>query len=194
MPTPNGASLTISLKDRQLLVRLDDVAKGADTKPLMSRFGEYFQKGTQDRFTTQTAPDGNAWAPLSPGYLKRKKKNSTLILTLNAYLRRSIHYQVLGSDTVAWGSNLVYAAIHQNGGTIAQAPQSRLTRFRDVGGRTQFAKNRHKKGVTERWVTRGAYDAQMPARPYLGVSEADDAEVLEMVQDWYHRRLNGLPD
>ena len=194
MATQSGANLSISLKDRELLVRLDEVAKGADTKSMMSRFGEYFQKSTQDRFASQAGPDGNPWAPLSPGYLNRKKKNSTLILTLNAYLRRSIRYQVLASDTVAWGTNMEYAAIHQFGGTIAQAPQSRLTRFREVGGSTQFAKKRHTKGVSEKWVERGAYEAQMPARPYLGVSDADNTEALAIVQDWYHRRLNGLPD
>ena len=52
MPPKTGANITVSLKDEQLLVRLGDIAQGADTTPLMSRFGEYFQKGTQDRFKT----------------------------------------------------------------------------------------------------------------------------------------------
>lgn len=158
MATTTGASVTISLKDEQLLVRLETVAQGLDTTPLMSRLGEYFQKSTQDRFTSQTDPAGAPWTPLSPGYIKRKKANAGLILTLNAYLRRGIHYQVLGPDTVAWGSNSVYAAIHNWGG--------------DGTG----------------------INGTMPKRQFAGVSEADNTEVLETMQDWLHRKLNGLPD
>lgn len=34
----------------------------------------------------------------------------------------------------------------------------------------------------------------MPKRQYLGVSAADNTEALEIIQDWLHRKLNGLPD
>ena len=158
MATTQGASVTISLKDTSLLGQLGQMAQGPDTTPLMSRLGEYFQKSTQDRFNTQTDPDGYPWAPLSPGYIKRKKYNSNRILTLRAYLRRGIHYQVLSADTVAWGSNSVYAAIHNSGG--------------DGAGK----------------------NGTMPKRQFAGVSAADNTEALAIVQDWYHRRLNGLPE
>ncbi len=193
MTTQTGASISITASDDQLLRNLQDLADAPDTTPLMYRMGEYFQDSTQQRFATQTDPQGQAWKPLSPGYLKRKKQNASLILTLNAYLRRDIHYQVLESDTVAWGSNRVYAAIHQEGGTIDQAAQSRRQRFHLVDGKTRFAGNRHE-NATERWVGRSAYQVEIPARPYLGVSASDNDEVLAIVQDWLHRRLNGLPD
>ncbi|WP_269075745.1 phage virion morphogenesis protein [Comamonas koreensis] len=157
MATAQGASVSISLTDTALQERLQAVP-GLDTTPLMSRLGEYFQKSTQDRFKTQTDPDGNAWAPLSPGYLKRKKQNSNLILTLNAYLRRGIHYQVQSAVMVAWGSNSLYAAIHNAGGNGT--------------------------GI----------NGKMKKRQFAGLSAADNAEALDIVQDWYHRRLNGLPD
>ena len=114
----SGASVTFTANDDAAIDHLRALAsgQGLDTTPLMNRLGEYFQESTQQRFTTQTDPQGQAWGPLSPGYVKRKKKNQGLILTLNAYLRRGIHYQVEGQDTVAWGSNSVYAAIHNLGG------------------------------------------------------------------------------
>ena len=158
MATVQGASVSVSLKDELLLQQLGQMERGPDTSPLMDRLGSYFQSSSQGRFKTQTDPDGNPWAPLSPGYIKRKKKNSNLILTLNAYLRRGIHYQVLSADTVVWGSNSVYAGIHNRGG--------------DGTGR----------------------NGTMPKRQFVGVSPDDNAEAQEIVQDWYHRRLNGLPD
>ena len=196
MATKSGANITISIKDKQLVQQLD-AAQRLDTTPLMGRLGAYFQKSTRDRFSTQTDPQGREWssyAPLSPGYIKQKKQNKDKILTLAGRLRSWIRHGQPTAYDVAWGTNSPYAAIHQFGGTIMQAPQSRLTRFRTVGGQNQFAKKRHKRGVTEQWVERGAYEVNIPARPFLGVSDADNKEVLETIQDWYHRRLNGLPD
>ena len=37
-----------------------------DTRTLMPRLGEYLQRSTQERFRTQTDPDGGAWAALQP--------------------------------------------------------------------------------------------------------------------------------
>lgn len=115
MTTVTGASVRITADNTQMLEGLRSLAE-ADTTPLMSRLGEHFQGSTQERFTSQTDPQGVPWAPLSPGYIQRKKKNQSLILTLNAYLRRGVHYQVLSPTSVAWGSNSVYAAIHNLGG------------------------------------------------------------------------------
>ena len=113
-----GASVTLTANDDSAVAHLRAMAtgQGLDTTTLMDRLGAYFQESSQQRFTTQTDPQGQAWAPLSPGYLKRKRKNTGLILTLNAYLRRGIHYQVQDKTTVVWGSNSVYAAIHNLGG------------------------------------------------------------------------------
>lgn len=57
-------------------------------------------------------------------------------------------------------------------------------RYRSIAGRVLFAGARHKRGVTERWVTRGAYQVTIPARPFLGISAADDAEIREIILDW----------
>ena len=112
----SGTSITFSVQDQAAREHLDRMAIAGQTSDLMSRLGEYLQESTQRRFTTQTDPDGNAWRPLSPGYLKRKKQHADKVLTLRAYLRRSIHYQVQNASEVAWGSNVVYARIHQYGG------------------------------------------------------------------------------
>lgn len=159
MATAKGASFTITPVDDILVTRLREfVASGGDTTPLMGRLGEAFVDSTQERFNTQTDPDGNPWKPLSPGYIKRKKKNQDLILTLNGYLRKYIAHQVLSANEVVWGSNRIYAAIHNWGG--------------DGSGN----------------------NGTMPKRQYLGVSADDNTEAIAIVQDWLHRKLNGLPD
>lgn len=160
MATLTGASISITASDDLLLRNLQELAEAPDTTPLMYRMGEYFWGSTRKRFdrNEQKSPQGVPWKPLSPGYLKRKKKHKDLILTFNAYLRNSIHPDVLAPDTVAWGSNLVKAAIHNAGGNGS--------------------------GI----------NGNMPQRQFLGVSDEDNAEVLAIVQDWLHRKMNGLPD
>ena len=94
----------------------------------------------------------------------------------------------LGSDTdvnyiasaedVRIGSPKVYAAIHQLGGTI-QKPEG--TRYM-VGRR--FAK-RDKEGGKD--VKIRAHTITIPARPYIGISPADEEGILEDAQDWLTR-------
>jgi len=178
-----GTHLTFTVDDAQaraMLARLGEPG----TEELMPRLGEYLQASTQKRFKTQTAPDGTAWAPLQPRYARRKKYAKDKILTLRGYLRRGIHYQVTAAADVEVGSNTKYAAIHQLGGSIDQNPQSRKVRYRSVAGRVLFAGKKHKRGVTERWVTRGAYQVEIPARPFLGISLEDEQEIRGIVLDW----------
>lgn len=184
-----GTHITITVDDAQARAMLERMGEPG-TQDLMPRLGEYLQDSTQKRFKSQTAPDGTAWAPLQPRYARRKKYAKDKILTLRGYLRGGIHYQVTGAAEVEVGSNTKYAAIHQLGGSIDQNAQSRKVRYRSVSGRVLFAGKKHKRGVTERWVTRGAYQVNIPARPFLGISTEDDKEIRSIILDWVVERSN----
>ncbi len=154
-------------------------------RSLAPRLGEYLEKSTQRRFDpdVQRSPDGTPWEALKPGYLRQKKYHKDKILTLRGYLCSTINYSVIDANTVEVGSNLKYAAIHQFGGVIQQAPQSRKVRYRSVAGRVLFAGKQHKR-ATERWVTRDAYQVKIPARPFMGISAEDDAQIQRLIADW----------
>lgn len=91
------------------------VMAGLDTSALMPQLGEYLLASTQERFTSQTGPDGNVWQALQPRTLKRKKYNKDKVLTLRGFLRKNLRYQILDKTTVQIGSHLEYAATHQYG-------------------------------------------------------------------------------
>lgn len=111
---------TSALKPLEARVR---IMAGMDTGALMPRLGEYLLRSTQDRFKSQTAPDGTAWEALAPRTAKRKKYNPDKVLTERGFLRKGIAWQVLNKTTVEVGSNLVYAATHQFGrGNIPPRP------------------------------------------------------------------------
>ena len=164
---------------RAMLARLGEPG----TQDLMPRLGEYLQASTQKRFKTQIAPDDTAWQPLQPRYARRKKYAKDKILTLRGYLRGGIHYQVTGDAEVQVGSNTKYAAIHQFGGAIEKPARQATVRYRSEAGRVLFAGKKHQ-GATERQVTIPAHQVNMPARPYLGISAADDAEIRAIILDW----------
>lgn len=183
-----GTRMEFKVDDREVLEMLERQAQppGSD---IMNRLGEYLQTSTQDRFTTQTAPDGTPWQPLKARYARRKKYNPDKILTLRGYLRSGIRHQVTGDDSVEVGANLAYAAIHQLGGTIDMPARQATVRYRSVAGRTLFASRKHKR-ATERQVSIGKHQVVMPARPYLGISEADDQEIREIILDWVVNRAS----
>lgn len=187
-----GTHLTFDVKEeRERLRDFMDQQAALDPSGLLPRLGEYGVRSTQQRFKTQTAPDGSAWAPLQPRYARRKKYNKDKILTLRGYLRSFIHYQVTGPDSVAWGSNQKHAAMHQEGGSFVVNAHSRVQRYRSVAGRVLFAGAKHKRGVTEKRVTTGAYMVNIPARPFLGLSTEDDREIREIILDWVVGQAGG---
>ncbi|AFU47309.1 phage virion morphogenesis protein [Acidovorax sp. KKS102] len=168
---------------RAMLARLGEPG----TDDLMPRLGEYLQASTQKRFKVQTAPDGTAWQPLQPRYARRKKYAKDKVLTLRGYLRSGIHYQVTGDAEVEVGSNTKYAAIHQFGGEIDMPERQASVRYRSVAGRTLFASKKHKR-VTEKTVTVPVHFVKIPARPFLGISTADDSEIRDIVLNWVVKR------
>lgn len=148
---------------------------------LLADLGEYAVQSTQERFRTSTAPDGSKWQANSEstylgilgdkhsdaeGRLNSKGINrvaSKRPLYGQGTLMDSIHYQVSG-DLVLVGSNLIYAATHQFGATIK--PKNGKTLSWKIGGQSVFAKK-----------------VNIPARAYLGISLADEAEMYAIVED-----------
>lgn len=140
---------------------------------MLDDIGHYLRAQTEDRFKTQASPDGTPWQALSPAYQRRKRKNQDKILVLDGYLSSKFTHQVNGNELLV-GTNRKYAAIHHFGGTIDIAARSQQAYFRqgkdgEVGN---LFVNKRKSNFAQ-WVTIGAYQIRIPARPFLGVSESD---------------------
>lgn len=117
---------------------------------VLDALGQLGENQTKRRIAHEkTSPTGAAWRP---------NRTGTSILVRDGFLRDSIHHVVEGEHSVRWGSGLIYAAIHQVGGTIVPV-NSRLLVFNGVDGLV----------FTTRVV--------IPARPYLGVSAANAIQI-----------------
>ena len=83
-------------------------------RPLFDEIGASLVVSTQMRFERGEGPDGNPWPPSLRAIVEG---GQTLVDT--ARLKGSISHEA--SDTgVAVGTNVLYAAIHQFGGTITR--------------------------------------------------------------------------
>ena len=182
-----GTHITAVVDDQAVRDKLAELA-GQDKGDLLARLGAYLAGATQDRFEAPnpTAPDGTPWEKLKPSYAKRKKYNKDKILTLRGYLSGGIHSQPDGPDAVQVGSNRKYAAIHQFGGDIDMPERAATVRYRSTAGKILFVNKRQKKNVTI-----GAHQVKIPARPFLGISDADDARITEILREWQEAQLKG---
>ena len=163
---------------------------GGTMQPAMENIGRALKTGTQLRFRTTTGPDGQQW---EESLRARNEGGQTLSLTRR--LRNSVTYQA-SNASVAVGTNVVYAAIHQLGGVIRAkngpflsipvTPAARAAGSpRNMQGLhvAQTLKGRFilvdAKGVTQYLLRR---QVTMPARPFLGVSASDRTEITGVAE------------
>ena len=150
--------LRIELKDeraRRAFRRA--IAAGADMRPAMLGIGELLLRSTRRRFDTRQSPQGAPWAPLSENYRRRKRRNRDKILTLDGYLRGGLNYRA-GRDYVEIGSDRIYASTHQFGAEQGE--------FGATGGGKPIP------------------FGDIPARPFLGVSDEDSDEINVRIADY----------
>lgn len=157
----SGLAIVISYEDITAGPVIDALLKATgDLRPLMEDIGAEIESSTLDRFETNVAPDGTPWKQSL-----HSKVSGQPTLVEKGYLRDSVHYVLDGSDAVEIGAGGIaadYAGIHQTGGTItAKGP-----------GGLRFAL------ATGEFVN--VQSVEIPARPYLGLSAADDQALLEI--------------
>jgi phage virion morphogenesis protein len=161
-----SVSITVQVMDdavRRAFGQLEGLMR--NTTPVMRAIGTGLVGSTHQRFITQTDPQGQAWSALNTEYAATKR--NTRILTESGRLRDSINAKA-GNDHVSVGTNVIYAAIHQFGGTIVPKTASHL--FFRIGGQLIVANS----------VT-------LPARPYLGISKDDETMIAETIFEFVER-------
>lgn len=200
-------------------VRVDDTefrklfdkaaADGVDMRALFEDIGAHVVMSTQRRFEAEAGPGAKKWAPFAKSTLRNmpaSRKPPKLLRDRNR-LYSSIVSQAFG-DKALVGTNLAYAALHQFGGEVTQPARTQTVTFRMAkegagrkfdkdgnviryGSRLRFAKaSTRAKSARREEIGYGARTFTVPARPYLGIDEADKWEILAIVAD-HTRRATG---
>ena len=168
-----AATLELRLRgDGAFEAALGGLLRGFDNlEPLLESFGVSLESSTIERFDTETAPDGSAWQQSI-----RAKEEGGQTLTDSAQLRSSIHSEA-SNGSVRWGSNKIYARIHNEGfdKTVTVGSHSRTI--------TQ-AFGRALPGGLVVQVASFERAMKMPARPFLGISAEDEAELVALTEEY----------
>lgn len=153
--------MTASLKlqgDDPLIKALGKLGNKSAHKELMETLASYGVSSTQQRFLDERSPDGRSW---------KKTGRGGNILRKTPRLFPSIDGRAT-DKSAEWGTNVIYAAIHQFGGIIKAKSGKKLV-FMGLRGLVAVSQ-----------VT-------MPARPYLGINGEDRTEMSNLIQDWMGR-------
>ncbi|MGL4709437.1 MAG: phage virion morphogenesis protein [Aeromonas veronii] len=164
----SGTSLNLTVKgDLQLLVKpLQRLQKaGGNLAPLLKDIAATGESSTRARFADEEGPDGQKWVASL-----RKQLHGGTTLTGDGGHLSAIQSDYSGTEA-RWGSNRIYAAIHQFGGVI-KAKTSKGLAFTLANG----------DGVITQSVT-------MPARPFLGINKDDEEDIVHLVRKYVNEAM-----
>jgi len=156
---------SIRVEDARILSAIQSLlAMARNATPIMREIAAIGENSTRLRFRTETAPDGSRWKPSL-----RVRMAGGRTLTKDGHLADSVSGNA-GKDFAEWGVNRPYAAIHQFGGEI-KARSGGFLRFRLANGAWASVKS-----------------VVIPDRPFLGVSDDDAEDILDVLG----RHINNL--
>lgn len=150
--------ITLTIDNGRVTARLQGLAGALDDMtPVMGRIADVLRDNSEDRFAAQVAPDGSPWAPRSPTTILRYQKSGE---GFGGILHRTGRMrQTLGTD---FGRNFAEVS--------SAAIQSAVMQF----GAAKGAFGSTSRGAPIPWGT-------IPARPFLGVSQKDEDDILALV-------------
>lgn len=140
-----------------------------DLTPVYEDIGEYMIEATRQRFLRSEAPDGTRWQPKKPATIERYKERGDgnrpdPLIGPSGRLGREIN-KLVSRDGVELGSALEYSAVMQHGAA-------------------QGAFGRDRAGRPIPWGT-------IPARVWLGISDADERNILDIVDEHLEEAFGG---
>ena len=165
--------ITIQVNDREVLdVIAQLAARVTDMRPAMREIGKNLVESTKQRFVTATGPDGAAWAANSPATIGLYvaavsgsfKKDGQL--SKKGAIRKAAKNPLTG-ESRALQTEINYQLAGNTGVSIGSPmPYAAMQQF---GGK--------KSAYPHLW-------GDIPARPFLGVSKEDAANIVEIVSSY----------
>ena len=155
--------LALEQAQKEIQNAMDTVMLYQHRRPLFSRIGRAMLTDIKMNFRREHAPDGTPWAPL--------KIRTGKILSDTGRLKNSFSHKA-GDDEVEVGTNVLYAALQNFGGTI-RPKKAKALAFPGKNGTTIFAKK----------VT-------IPARPFIGIEQRQVNKIHQVIDKWVQDMAN----
>lgn len=184
-----GVTYTLTLNEVEAQQRLSAlIGRMANPAGFYKNVGEHLLNAARNNFEREAGPDGTPWKRLMPRTIReRERKRQVPISILRATGRLAGSLNLTFSDTSARiGTPMDYAAIHQLGGKIKK-PERVGTIYQSYDPKTDTLDQRFKKKSKSNFardVKFKAHEIEMPARPYLGISQSDIPIIFEIAEQW----------
>lgn len=180
--------IQIRIEDTEANRTLESVRRASENPAaIMAQVSASLLQATRRHFERESGPDG-PWPRLSPRTankrIGKRRRGYDNMLRVSGRLYNSI-IQDSGADYALVGSNLPYAALQQEGGTI-QMPardQEIYQNYNPKSDRFDPRFRRRQNSNFARTVKVGAHSITVPARSYLYLDEADRAEIEAVAAD-----------
>ncbi len=201
-------SVTEVVTLEELVRRFDNTLRAFEPpSEFLEDVGFELVSSTQRRFSEGIAPDGTYWEPpseLTKATRQGKKGGENPLQDTGALAASITHY--VDGDSVHVGSALVYARIHQEGGTITAKnapaltiplhPAARRMGFRalknqgmfKLPGKPVYVMPGREGAITPMFVLKRSVD--IPQRRFLGISEDDEIIIQDIVLDRLEKALS----
>lgn len=155
--------ITLEINDADIAFALSQMAAAlSDPSPVMNEIGMFLVASTEERFDETKAPDGSTWA----------RRSET---TLAVYERQKAKF----GPVLHKSGTLRQSIFHSYGPDEVTVGSNVL-----YSAVMQF-------GAAKGSLGSGAPWGNIPARPYLGLSESDKAGVIDIVGEWLERSTRG---
>lgn len=167
--------IKVEIDDKQVLAALNRLLEtGADMTPAMQDIGEYLVTSTRQRFQDGVAPDGTPWAPNSQTtYLLYLDKFGSSFGKKTGRLTKTGANRAAGKKPGLGETKQLSTKIHAR----ATAHSVEVGSALEYAGTFHFGAKKHSfTGGKTPW-------GDIPARPFLGLSEDDKAMVLDILQE-----------
>ena len=175
-----GVAIELDATEVEALVARLERAGAADPSRLAAALAGVGESATRARIAAGgPAPEGKAW-PRREG-----SAHPHPLLNRGGGLLQSITGESRG-DVAAWGSNLVYARIHQLGGTIVPVSAAVLAFPSPFEGASNADKSG---GDGDGEAMQFASSVTIPPRPYLGWGADEQRGAADVVEAWLDRAL-----
>ncbi len=182
--------ITIKINDQEILQKIQRLQHtGSDLKSAMEDIGEYIVRSTKKRFSEGKAPDGTPWKPNTEAtilaFLSRRAGGSTRrrgekagnYYNKDGRLNKRGAGVVMGKKPLIGESKRLGTGIHYRADANSVAVGSSL----EQAAVMQFGAKKGEFGRTSRGASIPFGD--IPARPYLGLSDDDKSKVMEILQE-----------
>lgn len=156
------AGVTVIINDAEVMAKLKQLS-ALNSRAMLDEIGSYMQSVTKKRFKDSTGPDGKQWLPLAPRTLLARAGGRKAAKKGGSLTAKPLidRGHLMASITYQVGSDHVAIGTNMIYGAIHQ--------FGGMAGRGRKVK--------------------ISARPFLGVSPENRAEILDIMTDYVEQEL-----